>query len=501
MHNKNFLIVSMLLGLLFCRIFTFGQNTNMILGTGNVGIGTCTPTTQLQVVGSTTLNGAVSATGAFNLYNDLRLWNYSAAGAPTRLLGVAQDGKVQPIGNESVHLYYLAVDSGVKVGDSSITILGSNNTFQNNHIFATHAPLIINGYQSQNVVNQNLLMNSYGGNVGIGYLPTNLPTSAKLSVNGSSYFTGPMGINTEPVPGHGLIINGLANQTSLLVENLQTSPNGYCIRDIVRSPNAKAFSVTYNDNNTSTADPETFTVLGNGVTNISGSSGTYQNVAQLYVETGLGIGCQVKTTSDTPGKIAYLAEVRRSDTRAMTVIYNDNNPGTPDPETFVVTGDGITKVGQVSNAPSSQLSVQTALDVACYVKTTNTGAGKTAILADVPIHDSKAISITRTNNNNPPVEVFRVTGGGVAWMQEIRVRVAPFPDYVFEKGYDLMDLDSLERYIVENHKLPGMPSAAEVAENDANLGELVRLQQEKIEELTLYLIELKKQLDSIKSTK
>jgi len=69
-----------------------------------------------------------------------------------------------------------------------------------------------------------------------------------------------------------------------------------------------------------------------------------------------------------------------------------------------------------------------------------------------------------------------------------------FPDYVFNKTYALRPLSAVKTYIDLNHHLPEMPSAAEVAKNGQNLGEINTLLLKKVEELTLYMIEKDKQL-------
>lgn len=73
-----------------------------------------------------------------------------------------------------------------------------------------------------------------------------------------------------------------------------------------------------------------------------------------------------------------------------------------------------------------------------------------------------------------------------------------FPDYVFNKDYKLMPLDSLQQYITANKHLPEIPSAKEVSENGINLSQLAAQQMKKIEELTLYLLEQQKQIDALR---
>ncbi|MDQ0638320.1 hypothetical protein QF042_001885 [Pedobacter sp. W3I1] len=81
--------------------------------------------------------------------------------------------------------------------------------------------------------------------------------------------------------------------------------------------------------------------------------------------------------------------------------------------------------------------------------------------------------------------------------KEIKVETANWPDYVFEEGYKVGTLKGLESYIKANKHLPGMPTAKEIAENGLELGEMVRLQQQKIEELTLHLIDKDKALQNV----
>ncbi|MBK8443065.1 MAG: hypothetical protein IPL35_06465 [Sphingobacteriales bacterium] len=94
--------------------------------------------------------------------------------------------------------------------------------------------------------------------------------------------------------------------------------------------------------------------------------------------------------------------------------------------------------------------------------------------------------------------VLSVRGKAIA--EEVRVQLqASWPDYVFANDYDLMPLSELEASIKTNKHLPGIPTASEVDANGFDLGEMNRLQMEKIEELTLYIIGLQKQIDALKA--
>lgn len=94
---------------------------------------------------------------------------------------------------------------------------------------------------------------------------------------------------------------------------------------------------------------------------------------------------------------------------------------------------------------------------------------------------------------------FQVMPSGYVYAREIEVALDPFPDYVFEKDYELMPLEELETYIKHEKHLLNIPSAKEVDNNGVGLGELVLLQMEKIEELTLYMLEMNKKIKALEA--
>ncbi|MFC1480633.1 hypothetical protein ACFL6E_00075 [Candidatus Neomarinimicrobiota bacterium] len=65
--------------------------------------------------------------------------------------------------------------------------------------------------------------------------------------------------------------------------------------------------------------------------------------------------------------------------------------------------------------------------------------------------------------------------------------------------YDLMPLPDVERYIAEHQHLPDVPSAEEVAANGLSLGASQAMLLQKIEELTLYMIDLKNENQELKT--
>jgi hypothetical protein len=89
--------------------------------------------------------------------------------------------------------------------------------------------------------------------------------------------------------------------------------------------------------------------------------------------------------------------------------------------------------------------------------------------------------------------------GGKIVAEEVRVQLASlWPDYVFNEDYELRSLENLESYIQQNKHLPGIEPASVIEKNGLDIGNINRQLTEKVEELTLYIIQIKKELDALK---
>lgn len=85
--------------------------------------------------------------------------------------------------------------------------------------------------------------------------------------------------------------------------------------------------------------------------------------------------------------------------------------------------------------------------------------------------------------------------------EKVKVAVATsaqWSDHVFNQNYNLMPLEQVEQFIRHNKHLPGIPSAAEMVKEGNDLGKTDAKLLEKIEELTLYLIQLKKENEAFR---
>lgn len=83
--------------------------------------------------------------------------------------------------------------------------------------------------------------------------------------------------------------------------------------------------------------------------------------------------------------------------------------------------------------------------------------------------------------------------------QKLVCSVNNWADYVFDKDYNLMPLPDLEKYIKTAHHLPGIPSETEVKTNGVDVVEMNTLLLKKMEEMTLYIIELEKRLKLVEA--
>lgn len=103
-----------------------------------------------------------------------------------------------------------------------------------------------------------------------------------------------------------------------------------------------------------------------------------------------------------------------------------------------------------------------------------------------------------TSSFTDGTDTYRLSVKGKVRAEEIKV-YNTWADYVFEEDYKLRSLEEVETFIKENKHLPNVPSAQKITDNGLELGEMAKIQQEKIEELTLYLIEQNKEIEELKA--
>ena len=121
----------------------------------------------------------------------------------------------------------------------------------------------------------------------------------------------------------------------------------------------------------------------------------------------------------------------------------------------------------------------------------NLSNGKTNVLTDLEVSGK-----IKCQNE---LEVAEVLKANQIKAQDINVEMNNAADYVFDENYNLRSLSDVESYVKENKHLPGVPSAAEMAEKGMSMSQMSNLLLEKVEELTLHMIELEKENKALKN--
>jgi hypothetical protein len=115
--------------------------------------------------------------------------------------------------------------------------------------------------------------------------------------------------------------------------------------------------------------------------------------------------------------------------------------------------------------------------------------------SNLVVFNTGKVTVGTDQYDSDPNYIFYVKKGIKA--EQIKVEnpaTNGWADYVFKKDYKLRSLDEVEKHIEEKGHLPNIPSAKEVEKDGINLGEMDAKLLEKIEELTLYVIQQNKQM-------
>lgn len=126
----------------------------------------------------------------------------------------------------------------------------------------------------------------------------------------------------------------------------------------------------------------------------------------------------------------------------------------------------------------------------------NVGIGTNA--PEAKLHVSSTVMI----GSGTPAAGYALSVNGKVMAEEVRVQLdADWPDYVFGDDYHLMSLKEIETFINSNKHLPGIPKAEKIESEGLDTGEMNRLLMEKVEELTLHVITLSKEIEILKANK
>ncbi len=425
---------------------------------GMVGIGTASPAFPLDVTGASRITGNIQVGGTTTLTGDITASNkLNVAGDITasNKLNVAGDATVQG------SLFATTINLGTAASSNLISSVNTGN-----------AGLIYFGPVS-NQSSAIVCIPPYTGSGNIFPARITIPPTGSQNINNQLDFRND-GLSSFIEYGH----------------NSAGSPPGDQQRQ--GSPTVNTTWPTLKINSLCNGNVE----LGFGGGTVStgkyfevGYPNRNFNIASNIFTDGIKTGQRITTVhpaSAVPGVTLYNTQlfVNSLQTHALGVMNNAVN--TAGDEVFTVYADGKTQV----NAAVQANKYFTVNDVS----TPNTpkesfvvyGNGKTSIGVGRPLANGIAANAM-------------LSVDGLILAKEVRVAISTtthWADYVFEKNYRLMPLNDLEKYIKANKHLPDVPSSKEVEDDGIDITEISATLLKKIEELTLYTIELQKKVEA-----
>lgn len=216
-----------------------------------------------------------------------------------------------------------------------------------------------------------------------------------------------------------------------------------------------------------TANPEfTFDCRGDAKT-----SGHLWANQSLSVGTAAGTFAKVNILNTNRPAVIYANTVGNTQQYQRLMRFEYNNPDT--------------KIMEVFNTATNQLAFELKSDGAMNIHN-----GTTRIF-----HLGTEGSLELKSGN---LQTFKVETNGLIRGRRMKLDLNTWADYVFEPSYKLMPLSEVETFVKAEKHLPNVPSEQELKAEGADVMQLNKILMEKVEELTLYLIQQNKDTEALK---
>lgn len=225
---------------------------------------------------------------------------------------------------------------------------------------------------------------------------------------------------------------------------------------------------------------------------------------------------RISTQTDAGGSVQDAFIISRNGVNVSTAAFPNGNVlvGSNTLEGSYGTGKVIQMKGDATyfsmvtpnSGPSFNLSLSVPYGLGFYARgvpvkfwTSPTVSGGLAERMTVTVDGNVGIGTVLTNNPN----TYKLAVNGKIGAKEVQVEItsSTWADYVFESDYKLLSLQEVEAFVKANKHLPEIPSAEDVKVNGHKLGEMDVLLLKKVEELTLYVIELEKKINALENSK
>jgi len=500
-----------------------------------------------------------NSTGSLNAAFGTRTLENNTSGSFNVAIGHRAMGDPRNPGNNNTALGYAALQTNFGFGNVAIgyasprhLLFGNNNIFignetalnltrGNSNVFigkVSVLPLTSSSHLVGNDTNNTLIFADGSGNqrltisktgfVGLG-LGNNVLASNRLEVNGGvvvgkNYvskasapgFTAPsngllvegnVGIGTATPRNRLEITHGTAGSSGLRFTNLTnafvptTSSSTHkfltvnATGDVVMENVATTNEIAIDENN-----------LTSTVNGVASSTPIINSVATIVSENNQ-LTTYVNGVASTSITLPSSADEQNLSVSGNVLSISNGNSITL-PQTVVTAGDNISVTGTGSaETPYVISSSDTSLYTANGSISQNTTTGANRV---VNMNSRNIWFNTATSSSNGKIYIGNTTayptttgdyrlyveGGILTEKVKVALRSSTnWADYVFAKDYKLMSLKDVEKFVTANKHLPGIDSADELATKGLDLAEMQAKQMEKIEELTLYIIEQNKVLE------
>ncbi|GEM55910.1 hypothetical protein FB1_21310 [Flavobacterium branchiophilum NBRC 15030 = ATCC 35035] len=219
----------------------------------------------------------------------------------------------------------------------------------------------------------------------------------------------------------------------------------------------------------------------------AGTNNEASNIPRCELNTTTGQGQYMLTNATTTGVVQWTKISRVISGLAWDHIAIKN-----------IKLDGFAITNNSNATPATNTDAGLRLDNAGNVRI-GTAAPFTTNPAKLQVDGRTIIGTASQEMNDYDAAYKLIVNGKVRVRNEVYVKEAglTWPDYVFANDYKLMPLQQVAQHIQEKGHLPNMPSATEVEKEGIAVGDIIKRQQEKIEELTLYLIEMQKKIEAL----
>ncbi|HRG88137.1 MAG TPA: hypothetical protein PLW44_03895 [Chitinophagales bacterium] len=417
-------------------------NTKFIVnGDGNVGIGTATPSAPLQILSKTTW-GSLNAAPSAGL--QLRITN--ADGNDVIMIS----DKSYSVSGTHKNAGMINVFSNTTHDQGALTVVNSESNY---------VPFLVCG----------------DGTIGMGYSFSPTPF-AQLDIRKQNAYNYMLNVadysnstNYFTVHNSGYVGIGYANSGNATLQVV--SPSGATgTAGVVVTGNAPNNRFLYVGSGSSPATGPTYLTVKN--TGVGVGTDDLSNGAQLAIKGSSGTKLDLMETSTTVTNNAQIRFIASDGTTVRHLITEN--------------ASGNLLIDPAVAAGSNKVMIGGELETTDNLKVTGTGyfTGKVRIGTTAP-------------STGYTGYMLGVDGDIVA--KKVIVQTSSWADKVFAPNYNLRSLADVEAYIKQNRHLPEIPSESEVLEKGSDVGQMNTLLLQKVEELTLYIIDLQKQIDELKS--